>query len=275
MTSVLANCKFTPKYSFKRIIAIILLSFAWYFPAVSFAQQVPERPNPQRLYNDLSTGSDFLDANESRAIEQKLLEFNDSTSNQIAIVIVDDLQGMDANQFATEIGHKWGVGDVKKDNGVVVLISLGKEGGKKKAYIATGYGLESVIPDATAFRVVEEILIPNLKSGNRFEALNATTDRLMALAKGEYNDPIAKKKTKFSNLIPFIIIIVIIIIIANRNRRGGMTIGPRGTNYGGWGWGGGSWGGGSWGGGGSSGGGGGFGGFGGGDFGGGGAGGDW
>lgn len=257
--------------AFSRVLMLMLLT------AITplLAQQVPDKPNPPRLYNDFSSGSNFLDASQAQTIESKLVTFNDSTSNQIVVIIVDNLQGMDPNQYATELGHKWGIGDEKKDNGVIVLISLGKDGEKRKAYIAVGYGLEGAIPDATANRIKEEILVPYLKQGNYFEAVNATTDRLMALAKGEYFDPIAKgKKSKFSDYLPIIIIIIIIIVIANRNKKGGMTIGPRGTHFGGWGWGGGSWGGGSWGGGGDSGGGG-FGGFGGGDFGGGGAGGDW
>lgn len=240
-----------------------------------FAQKemVPDKPNPPRLYNDLSAKGNFLSKEEAASLERKLYEFDDSTSNQIAVVIVDDLNGLDASQFATELGHKWGIGQAKQDNGVVVLISLGGAAGNRDLNISVGYGLEGAIPDLMTKRIQEEVLIPNLKAGRYYEALDESTSILMALAKGEYNENSFKKPTKLKPKTIFLIILIIVMIIlfSRKGGGGGLTIGPRGTLFGG-GFGSGGWGGGSWGGGSS---GGGFGGFGGGGFGGGGSSGKW
>ena len=163
-----------------------------------------------------------------------------------------------------------GIGTAVADNGIVVLIKPNTH----DAYIAIGYGLEGAIPDLTASHIIENELTPEFKKGNYYAGLDAATDRLMELAKGEYNSAEYEKRSRRSSNIWIIIFIVfgIIFVIRMISRgggpRGGMTIGPRGY------WGMGGFGGGSrggWGGGG----GGGFGGFGGGGFGGGGAGGKW
>lgn len=268
MISVLGNKFFGQKAM--KFIAFVLLVFGFSSVLKAEGELIPNPPNPPSLYVDFTASKSFLTQEQAAALNRKLYLFDDSTSNQILVVVVDDLKGLPAWQYATELGQKWGVGNTKKDNGVVVLINTGSADGNRDLTIAVGYGLEGAIPDLMAKRIQEEIMIPKMKRGDYYGALNDATDALMALAKGEYNDKVPKKLKGIKNSIWIIIIIIIIIYLLSKRGGGGMTIGPRGTIFGGYGgWGGGSWGGGSWGGGGSSGGG--FGGFGGGGFGGGGA----
>lgn len=232
---------------------------------------IPNKPYPPRLVNNLSKEMPgYLSGGEITQLEQKLEDFANQTSNQIVVVIVDDLAGYEAWDYATRLGHKWGVGQGKFDNGIVILIKPTGEKGQRDAFIAVGYGLEGAIPDATANQVSDNELAPLLAEGKPYEALDKTTTVLMDLAKGEYDsDAYAKKHQRSRGLPMAIIVVVILIIIFSFGRRGGggMTIGRRGPFY---------WGGfgglGRWGGSGSSGG---FGGFGGGGFGGGGAGSKW
>lgn len=240
----------------------------------AFAQSegLPEKPNPPRLVNNLSQEfPDFFSAEETATLESKLEELSNTSSNQIVVVVVDDLNDMEPWSYATELGQKWGVGQGKDDNGIVILIKPTKSGIGRKTFIAVGYGLEGVIPDLTANRIVEEEINPLLKEGRNFEALNKGTDVLIALAKGEYNYKTydkSSKKLPGSLIFKLIVIILVIILLSRKNRGGGMTIGRGGVFMGPMfgGFGGGSGGGGSSGG---------FGGFGGGGFGGGGSGGSW
>jgi len=246
-----------------------------------FAQKndIPQKPSPQRLVNNLSKEfPNFLSPNETAQLEQKLINFSDSTSNQIVIVIVDEINGYEPWEFATRLGEQWGVGQAKEDNGIVILIK--PTGGKndRKFHIAIGKGLEGAIPDGTAYKVQESELLPYLKTGEYYKALDQTTTVLMSLAKGEYNSKeYAKKKKSNKGLIKAVIILIIIFvffILKSRNGGGnggndGLTMGAAGFLFGsgfgrssGGGFGGGSSGGG-------------FGGFGGGGFGGGGSGGSW
>ncbi len=251
----------------------LLLFFALLLPAFTLPAQssvIPNRPNPPRLVNNLSATA-FLSSGEEAQLEQKLEKFANETSNQIVVVITDDIGEMEDWEYATELGSKWGVGQGKTDNGIVILIKPTGGQGKRKLFIAVGKGLEGAIPDLATKRIRENEMYPYLKKGQNFIALDKATDVLMALAKGEYNSDQygARHKNKDGSVYPPIIVIVIIIIVVIALRRSGFRGHWLGGGFGGGGFGGG-WGGGS-----SGDSGGGFGGFGGGSFGGGGSGGDW
>ncbi len=267
-----------PYHFFLLIIAVLLAS-----PGLVAQENLPGQQNPPRLVNDFA---DILNPQQERALEQKLVSFSDTTSNQITVVIVDNFAGYDKASFAYGIGNKWKVGQKEFDNGVVIAVKPKTSREKGEVFIATGYGLEPVIPDATANRIVDVEMIPEFKNNNYYEGLNRATDVLMSLAVGEYNSDQYRKETSSGGagfLVPIIVMIIIIVMIKRGNsshrnyggRSGGssgllgalllMSMGNRHS--------------GSWNdfssGSGSFGGGGGFGGFGGGSFGGGGAGGSW
>src|SRR4051812_13201179 len=122
----------------RRILSILVL-----FLNVAFFAQVAPRPNPPKLYNNLSKEfPDFLNASEAAALEEKLEVFSNETSNQICVVIVDDLNDMDASSYATALGHEWGIGQKDKDNGIVILVKPTGGAGGRDLFIAVGYGLE-------------------------------------------------------------------------------------------------------------------------------------
>ncbi|MFL5752503.1 MAG: TPM domain-containing protein [Bacteroidia bacterium] len=253
-------------FSFGKILTLVFVLMIH-----SGFAQIPERPSPQRLYNNLSKEfPEFLSVSEAAQLEDKLDKFSKETSNQICVVVVDDLGGYEASEFATQLGQKWGVGQGKFNNGVVILIKPSGGEGQRDLFIAVGYGLEGAIPDITTKKIREEEMYPYFARGEYYTAIDRATTVLMKLAKGEINSKeyggsgaggFVKK-----NWIAIIVIIILIFIFFGRGG-GGTTYGRSGRYYGG------GFGGGGFGGGGSSGGG--FGGFGGGSFGGGGSGGKW
>jgi len=259
----------------------IVLSILFVFIAVSHVQaDIPPRPSPPRLVNDLA---DILTDQQESALERKLVNFNDTTSNQIAIVIVKTLDGYDPNMYAYEIGEKWQVGQKEFNNGVVVLVKPKYGNERGRVAIQAGYGLEPVITDALSKRIIENEMIPEFKNNNYYQGIDKATDVLMALAAGEISaDGYGKNidATPLAALLPFLIFIIIFILIRVSNAKsrsmGGdlpfwtaLWLGSNmGRSSGNWN----SFSGGSSG---FGGGGGGFGGFGGGSFGGGGASGSW
>ena len=262
---------------FLKRIALLLMAVLLSLPVFSQtdADGIPLRPNPPRLVNNFSSETDILSAQEEAQLEKKLEDFANKTSNQIVIVITDDLKGLEPYDYATRLGHNWGVGQAKMDNGIVILLKpTTNEAGKRSLTIAVGYGLEGAIPDLTTKRIRENEMNPSFKEGDFYTGLNKGTDVLMALASGEYNsDAYGRKKEKqfpMAVLIPIIIIIVFLLIRGSKGGRrgGGMTMSSAGWLLGSMLGGGGR----GFGGGGSSGG---FGGFGGGSFGGGGSSGSW
>ena len=270
-----------------KLIQKIALASLFLFALNGQGQNIPEPMSPPRLVNDYAG---LLNENQFRNLELKLERFNDSSSTQIVVALVKSLNGLTKEEFADQLGEKWGVGRKGKNNGIVILVKPHYQTEKGEARISVGYGLEGVIPDAIAKRIVDNDMMPNFQAGDYYGGIDKATSTLISLAKGEFSAEQYKKKTQgnpFGFAIP-IIIIILIIIFMRGNSGNHYTTGSKGHSIwtalflasmlGGRG-GGGSWGdfrsgGGSFGGG-FGGGGGGFGGFGGGSFGGGGAGGSW
>lgn len=258
---------------FKKILFIICLMLC---TLLAFTQELPPKPNT--LVTDFTN---TLSDAEQQQLEHKLVAFDDSTSTQIAVVIMKSVGSYDINDYAQRLGRAWGIGQKGKNNGVVLLVALGD----RKVSIQTGYGVEAVLPDIVTHEIIQNDIRPNFKAGNYYAGLDAGTNDIIKYVKGEYKSP--KKQQQVKNVggsaAILVIIIVVILIIIFRNRGGGgHIIDSRGGASPFWwflggamlGRGSGGWGGFS---GGDSGGdsGGGFGGFGGGDFGGGGSSGSW
>jgi len=262
----------------KRFLVIIVLVVS---SIATHAQNIPARPNPPRLVNDLAN---VLSPEQRDILEERLVAFDDSTSNQIAIVTIPTLGQYDIESYANKLFRSWGIGTAKHDNGILILVAANDH----KMRIEVGRGLEGPIPDVTAKDIIENDLVPNFRQGNFYRGFDEAITSLEQAAAGEYHERRNRDDNsgKGGGFLVFIIILFIVLFIVGR---GG---GPRGgimsrRGFSGWwipflfsgGWGngrrGGGWSGGSWGGGGFGGGGGGFGGFGGGSSGGGGASGGW
>lgn len=216
----------------KRILLIpALLLSCFLFSQDNRADKVPDKPDPFRWAVDLSSG--FLSENETEQVHATLEQFAVETSNQIAVVVVDDYNGLSGIEFATEVGRKWGVGGKKNDNGVVVLIDpIGGEG-QRNITISVGYGLEGAIPDLIT-KQIEQEMIPMLKEGSNYEAVTYCVNALMAAAKGEYNEFSGKRK---GGPVPNWLIILLVVLgffVFGFFRGGGGTIG-RGGYHGGFG----------------------------------------
>ena len=236
--------------------------------------QLPSPPYPPRLVNDY-TGT--LSTSQINTLEHKLVAYNDSTSTQILVLLVDDLQGYSVEQYATEIGHSWGVGQKGKNNGVVILVKPKKNGEKGRVNISPGYGMEPYVTDATAKHIVEKEMIPAFEDNDYYTGIDNAVNVIMDLCSGKFSQDDYNDDSFPLWLIMLLIIAVVIIFFKfsdnngqNYSGGGSRTIWiPSGGGFGRGGFGGGGFGGGSFGGGG------GFGGFGGGGFGGGGASGSW
>ena len=231
--------------------------------------QLPSPSNPPRLVNDY-TGT--LSASQINTLEHKLVAYNDSTSTQILVLLVDDLQGYSIEQYATEIGHSWGVGQKDKGNGVVILVKPKKGSERGEVNISTGYGMEQYVTDATGKNIIEKEMIPAFKEGDYYTGIDNAVNVIMALCSGKFTQDEYNDGEGIPGWLTLLFIIAVIIVFikfssgSGQNYSGGgsRTIWiPMGGGFGG----------GFGGGGGFSGGG--FGGFGGGGFGGGGASGSW
>ena len=240
---------------------------------------IPKRPEPARLVNDFAG---VFSSAQRETLEDMLVAFDDTTSNQITVVTVNDLEGYEPGEYATRIGLDWSVGSAEFDNGVVILVKPKTSGSGGKVFISVGYGLEGAIPDAYAKRIINNEMIPYFMQEDYYGGVSAACSTLMQLASGEiskireYEDDDTEA---YAMLFVFMLVLFLLLIVTSNKNKGGnggnggrrIYTGPvitTGNDFGTWGSSrGGGFGGSSFGGG--------FGGFGGGSFGGGGAGGSW
>ena len=253
----------------------VLLLVSYFSLAWAIGQNVLPKPNPPRLVND---AANVLSPQEVAALEHKLVALDDSSSNQIAIVLIKTLGDYAIEDYAVKLFREWGIGNKKTNNGVLIIAAIDD----RKVWIEVGYGLEGAIPDIVSSTITHDEIVPSFKNQNYYEGLDKGIDALTKAAVGEYkvktNRSVKSKSTSGRSIFTFLIIVFVIIMVLSRGNRGGGGGGMGGLAEGlliGSLLGGGRGGGGGWGGGDSGGGGGDFGGFGGGDTGGGGAGGSW
>lgn len=263
----------------KKLIGSIIVVFS--FVTVLHAE-IPERPNPPKLVNDFAN---VLDKNEAGQLEGALVQFARETSTQIVVVTMPNLDGYDPSDYAPRLAEKWGVGQEGKDNGLIILVKPKTSNSRGEIFVATGYGLEGVLPDAVINgAVIDNEMIPYFKQNDYFSGLASGIKVIMELTREEYTAEQYQQSVggEGGSFIPFVVILFVLIFgVFGRGRRRrfyspgrslpfwlamGMMSGGGNRSSGSFGnftSGGGSFGGG------------GFGGFGGGSFGGGGAGGSW
>ncbi|MEM9990483.1 MAG: TPM domain-containing protein [Bacteroidota bacterium] len=181
------------------------------------AKQIPSRPSPPRLVNDLGN---ILSVQQQRALERKLVAYNDSTSTQIAIVTEKSLGGDDLFDYTIRLAEAWGMGQADKDNGILIYVASED----RKLRILTGYGVEGFLPDAAAKRIVDGVIVPQFREGRYYQGLNDATTIIMELGSGEYTADHLRTNDDGEGIPPiviFILIIVVFVIISRSQNNGG------------------------------------------------------
>lgn len=258
-----------------RLPATILVAVAaglLLWPSLAAPESLPEAP--VHYFNDYAG---FVSQAAAQSLDRKLEEFDKQTSNQILVAIFPELPSPSLEDFTIRTAQAWRVGRAKLDNGAILFVFV-----KDRALrFEVGYGLEGALPDATAKRIIEDVIAPAFREGHPETGLEAGIDAVMAATRGEYQPAKVrappKGRSQGSSVLVLLVALAFFIFLSRLQSGSGWASydrrGRRGGPWGGFGgWGGGGWGGGGWGGGGGSGGG--FSG-GGGSFGGGGASGRW
>jgi uncharacterized protein len=257
---------------FRLVLACLLLACG----AAAGAQTFP-------TYNDSGVvdAAGLLDPAQEAALSQKLIAQKKASGRSLVVATVPDLEGYDISDYGYRLGRAWNIGQKDEDDGIVLIVAPND----RKVWIATGYGIEGIVTDALASRIVRNDITPRFKAGDMAGGITAGVDALSTLLalppdEARKQAALAEQEQRGKGrgggnamLIFWIIVIFVIVVLPmiSGGRRGRRYRSGRGPVVI-WGPGvGGGWGGGDWGGGGSSGGG-----FSGGvGFGGGGAGGSW
>lgn len=204
------------------VISLMLLCTA--------ALAIPSRPQPPRLVNDFAG---LFTSQQTAVLENMLTAFDDSTSNQITVVTVKDLEGYDPSEYATRIGLDWGVGAAKYDNGIVMLVKPKTADSKGQVNISVGYGLEGAIPDVYAKRIIDNEMIPRFAENDYFAGIYAGCEVLMKLASGEISEPREQSNDDAGGIIAAVLLLIFIIFLVGAFRANGKGGGNNRGNGGG------------------------------------------
>lgn len=251
------------------VLALVLGLLAW--PALA-------APSFPKLTGRVTDAANILPAATVAALDARLAQLETTTTTQLVVATVPDLQGYEIDEYGYQLGRAWGIGQKGSNNGALLIVAPND----RKVRIEVGYGLEGTLTDALTSQIIRRNIIPYFRAGDMAGGVNAGADaliKLLALPPEQQAQAAAQAAAArpargaggggfpLGTIVWIVIIIIWLLVSVSRGRRG-RSSGPVilwGPGLGGWGGGGG----GGWGGGG-----GGFGG-GGGSFGGGGSSGSW
>lgn len=195
----------------------ITIAFLCFFSSV-FALDI----NNLNYYGRVNDFANIIDTISEEKINLIIDELERKTSAEIAVVTLDSLEDENIEDFANRLFEKWGIGKKGKNNGVLILVAF-KE---KKIRIETGYGIEGIIPDAKAGRIIREIMAPLFREGKFGEGiLNAVYVISQEIAKDagvelnveKRNIIYAKNKLSTSDIITFLVFVIFILPVIIRN----------------------------------------------------------
>jgi len=247
------------------VAATAVLAIAASTVGVTEAARLQLPPPDNRSVHDLAG---VLSPGTIETLERRHQELFEKTGVAIVVVTVKRLEDETLPDFAVRVGSDWGVGKRGEDRGIVIAVTTDEP----HIFVATGYGVESFLPDGRVGAILDEFVVPSLRQRDFDTAIEKASNALVAVCAAEFGvtiggvgPPPEPSGISIKNLPPGLLFFLLVVLVFGvfwfllPRGRGGRY---RGVWYGG-GFGGGGFGGG---------GGGGFGGFGGGGFGGGGAG---
>ena len=161
-------------FSFRSFLVYAFLLIS----TIAFSQkQVPELWN-MRVHDE----AHVLTGTTIDQLESRLKNYEDSTSNQIAILIMNSLDGEAIEEYSIRVAEKWQLGQKSKDNGVLLLIAIDD----RKMRIEVGEGLEGVLTDAVSNRIIRNEMAPAFRRGDYDEGVTAAIDAIINAIGGEY-----------------------------------------------------------------------------------------
>jgi uncharacterized protein len=157
--------------------------------AVLRGAETPIPPPPSRWVTDTAG---FLSPETARSLDARLAAWEQSTGHQLLVYIAPTTGDAPIEDWAVRSFANWKVGRKGLDDGLVLFI-MSRD---RKLRIEVGYGLEGTVPDVTASRIINEVIVPKIRDGHPDDAVTAGIDALTAIIGGKAAAPLTTQKTK-------------------------------------------------------------------------------
>jgi len=189
-----------------RVRLIFILALLVLMPLSLQALDVPQ------LSGRINDYAHLLSPGTVQQLEQKLAAFERDQSTQIAVLTVPSLQGDDIDQFSIHVAERWKLGQKGRDNGVLLVIAQAEH----KVRIEVGMGLQGVLPDITAGRIIRDVMRPYLKTGDFDHGVTAGIDAVISATKGEFKalpEGSGKTAPKRTSSFPVLLLLVAVVVV--------------------------------------------------------------
>jgi uncharacterized protein len=161
----------------KKLLFFLLIIFSQWANA--------QRAVPELWGHRVHDEANVLSVEAVEELERMLQMHEDSTSNQIAILIIPSLEGDNLEEYSLKVAHdKWKLGVAEKDNGILLLIVVNEH----KVRIEVGHGLEGVVPDAIASRIIRNEMAPYFRENNYNDGVKAGVQAIIRAIGNEYEE---------------------------------------------------------------------------------------
>jgi len=179
------------------------------------AEVIP--PAPRDHFNDYAG---VVPGATAQRLNAELTQFERETSNQIVVAVFPHMQSDSSiEDYTVRVAQAWHAGQQGKNNGAVLFAFMQEH----KLYLQVGYGLEPVLPDATAKRIIEEEIVPRFRARDIDGGMTAAVGAMIAATKGEYKGTgrtHADGRTGGTGIpIAFLVVAVALAIVFNIIRR--------------------------------------------------------
>jgi uncharacterized protein len=191
-----------------------------------------------KLEQRVSDFTNTLSFQEWQQLDHLLKSFEDSTSTQVVVLMINSLEGESVEEYANKAFKENKIGQAKKDNGVLLVIAKQDHAMR----IEVGYGLEGVLTDAVTSQIIRQEITPHFKADNYFGGIVTGVDAIMRAAAGEYHVDTKVKRAPAATggLVAILVIFLIFVLMPMMISRRRSIIGSGGHRYySGWGYGGG------------------------------------
>jgi len=163
------------------------------------------------LTSPVTDTAGILAPDQSAALDAKLRAFEQGKGSQVAVLIVPTTQPEEIEQYAIRVAEAWQLGRGGVDDGALLLVAVQD----RRVRIEVGYGLEGVLPDATANRIIDEVIVPAFRGGDYYGGISAGVDRMLRVIEGEPLPEPARRSPAMNvpglfELLPFLFVFVLV-----------------------------------------------------------------
>jgi uncharacterized protein len=208
------------------------------FASIALCAEVPP------LRGRVNDYAQILSRDIARSLESRLEQFENQTGHQVALLTVPTLGGEDIEGFSIRVAERWKIGQKGFDNGVILVVATQD----RKLRLEVGYGLEGILPDAVASRIIRDIIVPRFRENDYQAGVTNGIDAVLKTIRGEPLPESARRMQRPSRpggaLSLPLILFLLFLAGALFRRRGPGTWMTHGRNHHPLGWGGGFGGGG-------------------------------